>query len=213
MAGTPAIRVRATDASPISSLELTGPAEFVGEGTLLCEPPPSNDSSNGGGRDGPNPGNQTPDARDGARCELVSALNTALFPAGEVTITARAIDIAGNAGDVSVTVTINNSIPEIAVSSPASGIASGTIDIRADAADPDGIANFSVLVPGAVFQPVCALPALITNSGLELDPTLIHVPWETALMPEGRFVSLHPFLSEEAVGSPFGAYWVENWAA
>jgi hypothetical protein len=174
VAGTPAIRVTATDVSAITEMVFTAPPELVGTGTFTCAEPTS--------------------------CELEGVLNTALFPAGEVTITARATDQAGNSDDASVAVTINNSIPGIVVTSPSAGTLAGTVDIAATVSDPDGIATFAVLVPGATFQPICAPPTIVTNCDLELDPTLIHIPWDTTLMPEGPVTIT--FTATDTAGNP-----------
>lgn len=174
VAGTPAITVTAADASAITELAFTAPSQLVGTGTFSCTEPNA--------------------------CELQGSLNTALFPAGEVTITARAIDEAGNADDASVTVTINNSIPGILVTSPPAGTVAGTVDLSATVSDPDGIATFAVLVPGATFLPICAPPSLVTNCDLELDPTIIHIPWDTTLMPEGA--ATVTFTATDTAGNP-----------
>jgi hypothetical protein len=160
VAGRPAITVTATDASPIADVRFTAPAPLVGTGTKTCDQPNS--------------------------CRLVGDLNTALFVEGPVTITAEASDEAGNTDSVSVEVIINNSIPLITVQSPSPGVVSGTTTLRATTDDVDGIAAFSVAVPGATFLPACAPQnGVTTNCDQEPDPKVIAIAWDTTLMPEG----------------------------
>ena len=160
VAGRPGITVTATDASAVADVRFTAPEQLVGTGTKTCDQPTS--------------------------CRLVGDLNTALFTEGPVTITAEASDEAGNTDSTSVTVVINNSIPTITVESPSAGVVSAGTLLRASTDDVDGIASFSVEVPGATFLAACAPQnGVTTNCDQEPDPKVIAISWDTTLMPEG----------------------------
>ncbi|MBI1948549.1 MAG: hypothetical protein HYS27_22875 [Deltaproteobacteria bacterium] len=159
VAGTPAIRVLADDAAGIDELAFIAPQALVGAGTSACSSP--------------------------IHCELTGTLNTALFPPGDVTITARATNVDGVSSDASVTVTIDNELPQITVTSPSAGTLSGTVSIAARAESAVGIDRFTVSAPGAVFLPACAPPATTTNCDREPDPTLIDILWDTTAAGEG----------------------------
>lgn len=159
VAGTPPIRVLADDALGVAEVVFIAPDTLVEAGATLCSSP--------------------------IHCELTATLNTALLPAGDVTITARATNVAGISSDASVTVTIDNDLPEITISSPAPGTLNGTVNIVASAASSVGVEAFTVAAPGVAFLPACAPPVTTTNCDREPDPTLIDILWDTASANEG----------------------------
>jgi PKD repeat protein len=68
---------------------------------------------------------------------------------GSHLLTARATDAAGNeATSAPVTVTVDNVLPSVSVSSPTGGTVSGTINVSGDASDTNGIANVQFRVDG-----------------------------------------------------------------
>lgn len=161
--GTAPIEVTAEDVSGVVELAFAEPAALVGTGVVACES----------------------DAGVGRRCTLSGTLNTALLAVGDVVLTARAKDGAGNTTTTSITVTINNSVPAITVASPAAGVVSGVVALQAAVSDPDGVASFTVLVPGAVLAAQCAPPLLLRDCDQAPDISALDVLLDTASLPEG----------------------------
>ena len=159
VAGTPPIRVIAEDVVGITTVAFIAPNNLAGTGELTCA--------------------------TSTHCELAGTLNTGLFAPGDVTITARATNTAGISSDVSVTVTVDNELPEVVVSAPSPGTCSGTVDLLATATSTVGVASFNVDVPGVAILPSCAPPVTTTNCDREPDPTVIDVLWDTTVAPEG----------------------------
>ncbi|MBI1944650.1 MAG: hypothetical protein HYS27_03080 [Deltaproteobacteria bacterium] len=158
VAGRPRVRVIADDARGVSSVALIAPTPLAGSGETSCTSP--------------------------VHCELTAELNTALFEPGPVTITARATNELGVSSDASVTVTVNNAIPEIEVSAPSAGVVRGVIPVLAQATSAVGVAAFDFAAPGLGALALCAPPAT-TNCDREPDPTRIDVLWDTTTAPEG----------------------------
>jgi len=77
-------------------------------------------------------------------------LDTSMLPSGLHTITVRATDGAGNQAETSVSVTVDNTAPIVAITSPASGaFVSGLITVSVQASDAiSGMASVSVYVDG-----------------------------------------------------------------
>jgi hypothetical protein len=77
-------------------------------------------------------------------------LDTSTFASGTHTLTVRAKDRAGNESEASVSVTIDNAPPIVAITTPLSGVVvSGLITVSVQASDPiSGIANVSLYVDG-----------------------------------------------------------------
>jgi hypothetical protein len=159
VSGTPPIRVIADDPLGIVQIELIAPDALVGRGATECS--------------------------SAIHCELSATLNTALFPAGALTITARATNAAGISSDASVEVTVDNDLPVITVASPSAGTLNGTVAILARAESAVGVDSFSVAAPGVAFLPACAPPVTTTNCDREPDPTRIDVLWDTTTALEG----------------------------
>ena len=158
VSGKPVVRVLADDAVGVADVAFVAPAPLVGTGETTC-------SSN-------------------VHCELVGELNTALFAPGLLTITARATNAAGVSSDVSVSVVVNNELPEINVTAPNPGTVAGTIPILATTTSAVGVAAFDLDIPGSAILPTCTAPAT-TNCDREPDPTIIDVLWDTTTAPEG----------------------------
>ena len=158
VAGRPAIRVAADDASGIVDVAFIAPALLVDTGTTTCT--------------------------SAVHCELVGELNTALFTQGAVTITARATNEAGVSSDASVTVTVNNALPVITVTAPNDGTISGIVPVLATVASAVGVADFFIDIPNVTIAPTCAA-GVTTNCDREPDPTRIDILWDTTTAPEG----------------------------
>jgi hypothetical protein len=77
-------------------------------------------------------------------------LETSIFSSGIHTITVRARDRAGNESEASVSVTIDNTAPLVAITSPSSGaVVSGSITVSVQANDAiSGMASVSLYVDG-----------------------------------------------------------------
>jgi len=77
-------------------------------------------------------------------------LDTSVLPSGLHTITLRATDGAGNQAEASVSVTVDNTAPIVAITSPASGaFVSGLITVSVQASDAiSGMASVSLYVDG-----------------------------------------------------------------
>ena len=77
-------------------------------------------------------------------------LDTSMLPSGLHTITVRATDGAGNQAEASVSVTVDNTAPIVAITSPASGaFVSGLITVSVQASDAiSGMASVSLYVDG-----------------------------------------------------------------
>jgi peptidoglycan/xylan/chitin deacetylase (PgdA/CDA1 family) len=62
--------------------------------------------------------------------------DTSVSDDGQHTLVARALDNAGNSSEATVTVTVDNSPPDVAIANPTSGsVVKGAVAVRADAAD------------------------------------------------------------------------------
>jgi hypothetical protein len=71
---------------------------------------------------------------------------------GTYTLTARALDLAGNTTtSAPVTITIDNTAPTVSLTAPPSGPVSGTLTLAATAADNVGVAGIQLLVNGVAF--------------------------------------------------------------
>lgn len=100
-------------------------------------------------------------------------LNTSLFASGMHTITVKAIDRAGNQAEAHVSVTIDNTAPIVAITTPQSGdFVSGLITVSVQASDPhSGITSVSLYVDGQLLailtQPPFNFPlnTLLFSSG------------------------------------------------
>jgi len=77
-------------------------------------------------------------------------LDTSILPSGVHTITLRAVDGAGNQAEASVDVTVDNTAPIVAITSPGSGaFVSGLITVSVQASDAiSGMASVSLYVDG-----------------------------------------------------------------
>ena len=85
------------------------------------------------------------------------SLDTTALSDGPHTITARAVDTAGNASTASVGVTVQNAdttAPSVQIASPAAGATlSGTVTVSGSASDNAQVASVAVAVDGGPFSP------------------------------------------------------------
>lgn len=197
VSGTPELVVRIDDDSGVAAVDVIEPAALVGRGTLSCEDP--------------------------TRCTFRATIPTALLPAGPITIRVLGRDAVDNVAYASVTVSVDNSVPQIDVSSPAGAgtgepiPVSGLVRVLAQAADDDGLAAFSLQVGGSGSEGVdggasdsstdgtpetvqaCAPPVLVNDCDQAPDPGLIDVLWETRARDDGP--ALLTFVAEDARGN------------
>ncbi|MDP2341503.1 MAG: hypothetical protein Q8O67_11115 [Deltaproteobacteria bacterium] len=147
VAGVIDVNVTATDASALQELVFTAPARLLAT-ERVC------DQDN--------------------LCTLAARLNTSLEEAGALVVSARAVDAAGNATTATVTLTINDDAPNIAISTPAPGKVSGELSITATASDTSGIQ--SLVLSGVA-------PEHLTLTSLRTDE--VTGVWHTGLDAEG----------------------------
>jgi hypothetical protein len=95
---------------------------------------------------------------------------------GTRVLTARATDAAGNpAPSAAVSVTVDNTLPSVSITSPAGGTVSGTIPVSGTASDTNGVANVQFRVDGLAIG--------------ASDPTAPYsVSWTTSSVANGSHV-------------------------
>ncbi|MBI4337451.1 MAG: Ig-like domain-containing protein, partial [Chloroflexi bacterium] len=78
---------------------------------------------------------------------------------GQHTVRVEAVDTPGNVGSASVTVTVDNSVPSISITSPTNGAhVGGSITTSASVTDPAGVTQVRFLVDGALLSADTAAP-------------------------------------------------------
>lgn len=87
------------------------------------------------------------------------SFDTAGVPDGLQHVVVRARDAAGNEGTAARPVTVDNTPPAVAITSPAAGAnVRGTVQISAAASDANGVASVAFLVDGVLLRTVTAAP-------------------------------------------------------
>jgi hypothetical protein len=85
--------------------------------------------------------------------------NTQTVANGGYTLTARATDANGHVGTFTVGVTVDNTAPAVALTSPVSGAAlSGIVSLQAEATDNEGVARVDFFVDGVLAASATAVP-------------------------------------------------------
>lgn len=97
--------------------------------------------------------------------------STALRPDGEVTVKARVSDLGGNVGEASVTVTVDNHGPAVAIASPPAGTVHGVVAVKAVATDPYGVDFVDIWADGML---------LGRGTAVTGEPDTYAVEWVTA---------------------------------
>jgi len=120
----------------------------------------------------PLPGGTPP--KNAANAPFTLPLNTTALPDGPHQIAAVAVDAAGNEGESApITVTVDNTAPTVAVTSPPAGATvNGNVTVTASATDTtSGVASVAFLVDGAVIATDTSAP--------------YSVVWATAMVTPG----------------------------
>jgi subtilisin family serine protease len=100
----------------------------------------------------------------GTATTLAAAWNTAAGPDGSATLVARAVDAAGNGGESApVTVTVDNTPPACAISSPAPGTAfRRRLDVAVSASDANGVRRVDLYASGTLVASDTTAPYQLT---------------------------------------------------
>ena len=106
-------------------------------------------------------------------------------PPGPLTLTARATNTAGVSSDAAVTVTVNNALPTIDVTSPSDGTVQGNVVIHAAARRRSASRRSQSTSPARHSSRRATRRRSPTNCDREFDPNTIDILWDTTTATEG----------------------------
>lgn len=129
-----------------------------------------------------NPGNPT-QIGTGTTHNVSHTLITTNFSDGDYTIELEAHDLAGNSSNVTITITIDNTIPTVEITAPTATYLAGTVEIRGTVED-DHPDYYQLIINNSLGNPVVDT-GIVYESNSFTDRLLLN--WNTVLENDGVY--------------------------